>query len=142
VTAQEGGASMKGDRGIYRPTYKDKKLARLKHRHFGGLQYGHRGEVKREPSHPTQKSIAKKLLEKRCAEIAAGKPLGPDIEKTTFEEWPLCSSTIRGQTAENRSIVPMMLSLKRMFSLAVIAGKASNCPRVAKLEENNTRKGF
>jgi hypothetical protein len=35
-----------------------------------------------------------------------------------------------------------MLSLKRMFSLAVIAGKAANCPRIAKLEENNTRKGF
>jgi hypothetical protein len=35
----------------------------------------------------------------------------------------------------------MMLSLKRMFSVAVIAGKAANCPR-AKLEENNTRKGF
>jgi hypothetical protein len=86
VTAQKGGASMKGDRGIYRPTYKDKKTGEIKTSPFWWIQYGHRGEVKREPSHSTQKSIAKKLLKKRYAEIAAGKPLGPDIEKTTFED--------------------------------------------------------
>jgi len=34
----------------------------------------------------TKESDAWKLLKKRHAEIAAGKPVGPDIEKTTFED--------------------------------------------------------
>jgi hypothetical protein len=44
-----------------------------------------RGEVIRESSFSKKESDAWKLLKKRHGEIENGKPIGPDIQKTTFE---------------------------------------------------------
>src|SRR5262249_2494754 len=50
------------------------------------ISYSVRGKLIRESAHSPKKSDGRKLLKKRLGEIALGKPVGPDVEKTTFEE--------------------------------------------------------
>jgi hypothetical protein len=42
--------------------------------------------LKRESANTSKEAVASKLLRKRLGEIALGKPVGPDVERTTFEE--------------------------------------------------------
>jgi integrase len=48
----------------------------------------------------------------------------------------------QGETASNATINRELAALKRMFSLAVQAGKLSSKPYIPALEENNARQGF
>jgi site-specific recombinase XerD len=48
----------------------------------------------------------------------------------------------QGEGVSNSSINRELAGLKRMFSLAVQAGKLSSRPYVPSLEENNARQGF
>src|SRR5262245_16556043 len=50
------------------------------------IAYSVRGKSMRESAHSPKESDGRKLLKKRLGEIALGKPVGPDVEKTTFEE--------------------------------------------------------
>jgi integrase len=50
------------------------------------LQWSHRGRVHRESAKSEKRSVAVKLLQKRMGEIGKGRVVGPDLEKTTFEE--------------------------------------------------------
>lgn len=47
-------------------------------------QYYVRGKRYRETSESTNRADAVRLLKKRIAEAAAGKPVGPDVAKTTL----------------------------------------------------------
>jgi integrase len=50
------------------------------------IYYNQRGEQIKESSHSTKESDAWKLLKKRHGEMAEGKPVGPDVTRTTFED--------------------------------------------------------
>lgn len=50
------------------------------------VQYCHRGHVYRESSGSNTKSVALKLLRRRHAEMGQGRVIGPDVERTTFED--------------------------------------------------------
>ncbi len=50
------------------------------------IQYSHRGRRVRESSRSTVRSDAARLLKKRMAEIGHGRLLGPNAERTTFED--------------------------------------------------------
>jgi integrase len=50
------------------------------------VQYFVRGRRVRESSRSARESDARKLLKRRLGEAATGKPMGPDIEKTTFSD--------------------------------------------------------
>jgi len=54
--------------------------------HVWWLQYCHRGKVYRESSSSTVKGEALRLLRRRQAEIGSGRIVGPDVEKTSFED--------------------------------------------------------
>jgi hypothetical protein len=84
-----GSAPAKPPRGVgrvYRPSWRDKKSGEIKQSPNWWIAYSVRGELKREPAHTMKEAVASKLLRKRLGEIALGKPVGPDIERTTFED--------------------------------------------------------
>ncbi len=75
----------RGFGGIYQPKWRDRKTGNTRQSPTFWISYWHRGRLHRESSHSTKESDAVKLLKRRHGEIAVGKPVGPDIEKTTFE---------------------------------------------------------
>ena len=80
---------MKTPRGfgsVYQPKYKDKKTGETKTQAVYWVQYCRHGRVIRESSESTDERAAWKLLKQRHGEIAAGKPIGPDVTRTTFED--------------------------------------------------------
>jgi site-specific recombinase XerD len=78
--------NMRGMGRVYQPSWFDKKTGEKKVSPTWWISYSVRGKLKRESSHSTNESDAWKLLKKRHGEIALGKPVGPDIEKTNFED--------------------------------------------------------
>jgi integrase len=50
------------------------------------VQYYDRGKLRRESSGSERESDANKLLKRRFAEIGQGRLVGPDVERTTFED--------------------------------------------------------
>ncbi len=71
---------------VFQPTYRDKKTGERKQTDTWWVQYSYRGKVKREASGSSRRADAVKLLKKRLAEIGTGRLIGPDVEKTTFED--------------------------------------------------------
>jgi integrase len=76
----------KGMGGIYQPTYRDKKTGEKITVPTWWIYYNHNGKQVKESSHSTKESDAWKLLKKRHGEISEGKPVGPDVTRTTFED--------------------------------------------------------
>ena len=70
------------------------------------LQYSNHGTVIRESSGSANRAVAIKLLKQQLGKVAAGKPVGPQIEKTTFED--LATIITNEYAANERS------SLKRL----------------------------
>src|SRR5215510_4704424 len=50
------------------------------------IQYSHRGKVYRESSKSTRRREAEALYKRRMAEIGRGRLIGPNAEKTTYED--------------------------------------------------------
>ena len=50
------------------------------------MQYCRNGNVIRESSQSTKESVAKRLLKRRLGEIQIGLPVGPDVNRTTFQD--------------------------------------------------------
>src|SRR5262249_12679087 len=72
--------------GVYQPHYKDRKTGEKVVLPTWWIYYNSRGKQVKESSHSTKESDAWKLLKKRHGEIAAGKPVGSDVNKTNFED--------------------------------------------------------
>jgi integrase len=71
---------------IFQPTYKDRKSGEIKTSSVWYIQYNVRGKRIRESSESRNQAVAARLLKKRIGEAAAGKPVGPDVEKTTLAD--------------------------------------------------------
>ncbi len=54
--------------------------------HIWQIRYSYRGRPYEESSHSEKEGVARKLLRKRLGEIAAGRWIAPDAERTTFED--------------------------------------------------------
>lgn len=149
------------------------------------IRYSFRGRKVRESSHSTQRGDAVKLLRRRLGEMGNGRLVGPDAERTTFEDMTvmlLDDYRLNGLRSEKRvhvalvhlraffpfARVPDMTSdrigayirhrqeadaapatiryelacLRRAFSLALRAGKASHRPYIPTVTVDNARKGF
>lgn len=50
------------------------------------IQYGYRGQDRRESTHSSLRSDAVKLLRRRLEEMGAGRLIGPDAERVTFAD--------------------------------------------------------
>jgi len=77
---------MRGFGTVYHPAWFDQKTGERKESPIFWIKYYHNKKVVRESSHSTKESDARKLLKKRFGEIEAGRPVGPDAEKTTFSD--------------------------------------------------------
>lgn len=80
---------MKKSRGlglVYQPTYRDRVSGELKTASTWWLQYSVRGKRYRESSGSSNHAVAVKLLKQRLGAAAEGRPIGPDIERTMFED--------------------------------------------------------
>ena len=149
------------------------------------IRYSYRGHKKRESSNSEHRSDAVKLLRRRLSEIGAGRLVGPDAERTTFEQLEamvLTDYKLNGRRSEPRvrgalahlkesftfarvpDITPDRISayvqhrqeagiapatiryelsvLRRAFTLAVRAGKATHRPYIPSVAVDNARKGF
>jgi integrase len=72
--------------GVYRPSYRDKKTGEKIITPTFWIYYNNRGKQVKENSHSIKEGDAWKLLKRRHGEIAEGKPVGPDVTRTTFED--------------------------------------------------------
>jgi len=77
---------MRGMRPPYQPAWIDKKTGEKRTSPMWWIAYSVRGKVHRESSHSTKEADAWKLLKKHHGEIELAKPVGPDVQKTTFED--------------------------------------------------------
>jgi Phage integrase family len=77
---------MRGMGRIYQPEWIDKKTGQKRTSPTWWVSFSVRGKLIRQSAHSTKESEARKLLKKRLGEAALGKPVGPDVEKTTFED--------------------------------------------------------
>jgi integrase len=71
---------------VYRPKYVDKASSERRTSAVWWIRWHHRGKKYRESSESTNENEAKRLLKKRLGEAAIGRPIGPQLEKTTFED--------------------------------------------------------
>jgi Phage integrase family len=78
--------NMRGMGRVYQPSWIDKKTGEKRVAPTWWISYSVRGKLVRQSAQSSKESAAKKLLKKRLGEAALGKPVGPDIEKTTFED--------------------------------------------------------
>jgi integrase len=76
----------RGSGYVFQPKYRDKKTGEIKVQAVWWIQYSRNGKRMREPSGCTDERGALKLLRLRQGELAIGKPTGPDINRTTFED--------------------------------------------------------
>jgi integrase len=80
---------MKKTRGlgfVYQPTYLDKRTGERRTASTWWLQYSVRGRRYRESSGSSNRNLAVKLLRDRLGAAAQGRPVGPDVDRTKFEE--------------------------------------------------------
>ena len=81
--------AMKQTRGlgfVYQPIYVDKRTGERKTAATWWVQYSVRGKRYRESSGSLNRADAVKLLKRRIGQAAEGRPVGHDIERTTFED--------------------------------------------------------
>src|SRR5690242_1587465 len=84
------------------------------------IRYSFRGRKFRESSHSTQRSDAVKLLRQRLGEMGLGRLVGPDAERTKFEdiaEMLLADYKLNGRRSVNRVEVALV-HLREFFALA------------------------
>lgn len=79
-------ARTQGLGGVYQPKYRDRKTREWRESPTWWVRYSWRGRLYRESSHSTRRGLAVRLLRRRLGELDKGRLVGPDAEKTTFED--------------------------------------------------------
>jgi integrase len=80
---------MKQTRGlglVYQPVYLDKRTGERKTAATWWIQYSVRGKRYRESSGSSNRNMAVKLLKDRLGAAAQGRPVGPNVDRTKFED--------------------------------------------------------
>lgn len=92
------------------------------------VRYSYRGRKIRESSHSSQRADAVKLLRRRLGEMGTGRLVGPDAERTTFEELAtmlLTDYTLNGRRSANRVHVALA-HLRAFFTFARVPDVTSD----------------
>jgi hypothetical protein len=97
---------MRGMGRIYQPDWRDKKTGQKRVSPTFWIAYSVRGKLIRQSSHSTKESEARRQLKKRLGEVAPGKAVGPDIEKTTFED--IAAIIVNDYKANGRRSLPRL----------------------------------
>jgi integrase len=70
----------------FQPGYRDKRTGEKKTSAVWWISYSVRGRRYKESSYSTNRADAVRLLKKRHADAQAGKPVGPQVERTTLDD--------------------------------------------------------
>src|SRR5262245_45485701 len=76
----------RGDGSIFKEKYRDKRSGEIRECATWSIKYSVNGKPRKESSGSTFWKKAKGLLDKRLAEIRTGTYLGPEPERTTYED--------------------------------------------------------
>ena len=80
---------MKAARGlgnVYQPKYRDKRSGDLRTCATWWIVYHVNGKRIAENAHSTNRADAVRLLKKKTGDAAAGKPVGPELDRTTLDD--------------------------------------------------------
>jgi integrase len=95
------------DRGmgrIFQPTYKVKATGELKTCETWAIRYFVNGKATTETTGSTNRADAVRLLKQRIGDVATGKPVGPLIQRLTFED--LAEMVVADYKANTRRSLP------------------------------------
>ena len=112
---------MKRNKGlgfVYQPTFKDRKTGEVRTSPTWWISYSHRGKRVRESNNSDKRGDALKLLKKKLADLGAGRAVGPDADRTTFDD--LAAILVNDYKANGRRslrLLPGKLDNLRAFSL-------------------------
>ena len=70
---------------IFRPRSRDKRTGQMKEFSIWWIEYSVRSEQYRESSHSRNPVMARQLLKQRLGDVAAGTFIGPQRDRTTFD---------------------------------------------------------
>lgn len=76
----------RGEGRIFQPSYTDKATKKRRKASTWYVRYWRNGTQITEATHSTKRGDAVKLLQSRLADLRAGRPTGPEIERTTFDD--------------------------------------------------------
>jgi len=76
----------RGFGSVFREKYRDKKTRELRECGTWTIQYVAGGKAVRERTGTTDKGEALRLLRQRVSHATLGRPTGPDVDRTTFED--------------------------------------------------------
>lgn len=96
----------RGEGRVYRPTYIDKASGERRESAVWWIAYSRGGQKLRESSKSEKRGAAVELLRDRLSAIDQGRPVGPDVDKTTFGDL--------ARLLEDSFIVNGRKSLKRL----------------------------
>ena len=71
---------------IFRPRSRDKRTGQMKEFSIWWIEYSVRSQQYRESSHARNPVVARQLLKQRLGDVAAGTFIGPQRDRTTFED--------------------------------------------------------
>jgi len=91
---------------VYQSSWRDKKTGQKRISPTFWIAYSLRGKLIRESSHSRKEADAWRLLKKRLGEMALGRPVGLNIEKTTFEE--MAAMIVNDYKANGRRSLPRL----------------------------------
>jgi len=80
------GRRARGDGSIFQKRYTDKKTGKTKKTSMLYMKFYIGGKPTVEPTGTTKHSEAKKILRRKLGEIASGRYIPADVDKTTFEQ--------------------------------------------------------
>ncbi len=76
----------RGDGSIFQKSYTDKRTRQTKKTSTYWIKFYIGGKPKEEPTRTTKWAEARKVLRRRLGEIASGRYVPPDVEKTTYDQ--------------------------------------------------------
>ena len=109
-----------GTRGlgrVYQPIYRDRRSGERKSSPTWWIAYSFRGTKHRESSRSTKRQDAVRLLKQRLGEMSRGRFLGPQVERTSFEELATIITddyTVNGRRSLGRMLTSLSALRKRM----------------------------
>lgn len=71
---------------IFRPRSRDKRTGQVKEFSIWWIEYSVRSQQYRESSHSRKPVVARQLLKQRLGDVAAGTFIGPQRDRTTFDD--------------------------------------------------------
>lgn len=76
----------RGMGSVYLPKYRDRQTGELRESRVWWIDWGVNGRRYRECADTTDRAVALKLLRKRLGAVAQGRPVTPDVDRTTFPD--------------------------------------------------------